>query len=107
MFQFAKYLTTTIYLILKMFLIFLIDLFCPRYFLLNAPAKVNLITKKEDQPENMPSQQEVEVGINPLKENELKLEAKLRMAALDNFLAIKSTLTSDQLAKLSRAVNLL
>lgn len=37
----------------------------------------------------------------------LSFEAKLRMAALDNFLAIKSMLTRDQLAKLSRAVNLL
>ena len=45
--------------------------------------------------------------IKKLMLEKLSLESKLRMAALDNFLAIKSTLNSDQLAKLSSAVNLL
>jgi Spy/CpxP family protein refolding chaperone len=45
--------------------------------------------------------------IKKLMLEKLSLESKLRMAALDNFLAIKSMLTTDQLAKLSKAVNLL
>jgi Spy/CpxP family protein refolding chaperone len=44
--------------------------------------------------------------IRKLLRERLSLEAKLRIDALDNFLAIKSLLTSEQLAKLSRAVNL-
>ncbi len=44
--------------------------------------------------------------IRKLLKERLSLEAKLRIDALDNFLAIKSLLTSEQLAKLSRAVNL-
>jgi hypothetical protein len=45
--------------------------------------------------------------IKKLMREKLGMEARLRMAALDNFLAIKSLLTTDQLARLSRAVNLL
>jgi hypothetical protein len=45
--------------------------------------------------------------IKKLMLEKLTIESKLRMAALDNFLAIKSMLTTDQLARLSRAVNLM
>jgi Spy/CpxP family protein refolding chaperone len=44
--------------------------------------------------------------IRKLLKERLAIEAKLRIEALDNFLAIKSLLTSEQLAKLPRAVNL-
>ncbi len=44
--------------------------------------------------------------IRKLLRERLAIEAKLRIEALDNFLAIKSLLTSEQLAKLPRAVNL-
>ena len=47
------------------------------------------------------------IEIKKLMLEKLSLESKLRMAALDNFLAIKSMLTTDQLAKLSRSVSLL
>jgi hypothetical protein len=44
--------------------------------------------------------------IRKLLRERLAIEAKLRIEALDNFLAIKGLLTSEQLAKLPRAVNL-
>lgn len=44
--------------------------------------------------------------IRRLLKERLALESKLRTEALENFLSIKSLLTSDQLAKLPRAVNL-
>ena len=44
--------------------------------------------------------------IRKLLRERLVIEAKLRLEALDNFLSIKSLLTSEQLAKLPRAVNL-
>lgn len=44
--------------------------------------------------------------IRKLLKERLAIEAKLRTEALDNFLSIKSILTSDQLTKLPRAVNL-
>lgn len=44
--------------------------------------------------------------IRKLLKERLSIEAKLRTEALDNFLSIKSLLTSDQLARLPRAVNL-
>lgn len=44
--------------------------------------------------------------IRKLLREKLLLETKLKMEALENFLSIKSLLNSEQLAKLSRAVNL-
>lgn len=44
--------------------------------------------------------------IRKLLKDRLSIEARLRTEALDNFLAIKSLLTSEQLSKLPRAVNL-
>jgi Spy/CpxP family protein refolding chaperone len=44
--------------------------------------------------------------IRKLLRERLALESKLRMEALENFLSIKSLLTSEQLVRLPRAVNL-
>lgn len=44
--------------------------------------------------------------IRKLLKERLAIEAKLRTEALDNFLSIKSLLSTDQLTRLPRAVNL-
>lgn len=44
--------------------------------------------------------------IRKILREKLALESKLKMEALDNFLEIKSLLTTDQLAKLPRAVTM-
>jgi len=44
--------------------------------------------------------------IRKLMREKLEIDAKLRMAALENFISIKSLLTSEQLAKLPRATTL-
>jgi Spy/CpxP family protein refolding chaperone len=44
--------------------------------------------------------------IRKLLRERLSIEAKLRTEALDNFLSIKALLSSDQLTRLPRAVNL-
>ncbi len=44
--------------------------------------------------------------IRKILKERLVIEAKLRTEALDNFLSIKSLLTTDQLSRLPRAVNL-
>ncbi|MFN4149419.1 MAG: Spy/CpxP family protein refolding chaperone [Candidatus Sericytochromatia bacterium] len=44
--------------------------------------------------------------IRKIMRDKLALESKLKMEALDNFIEIKSLLTTDQLAKLPRAVTM-